>query len=123
MCFMREWKKKYATISLGAWEAWGNVMDMLMFCYFGTYLYNALFFDWAYSSTACYRPDILLPEADESLVGKHSRVVIYYVAGLILHTIPIAETSAKDEPKIDKSKEKNENEEGKQIWEKLRKEY
>ena len=98
--FMREWKKQHATIYLGAWGARGNVMDMPMFCHFGTYLYNALFFDWSYSSTDRDRPDILLPEAGESLVGKYSRAVIYYVAGWVLHKMSLAETIAKGERQI-----------------------
>ena len=72
-------------------------MDMPMFCHFGTYLYNALFFDWSYSSTDCDRPDIQLPEAGELLLGKYSRVVIYYVTRWVLHKMLLAETIAKGE--------------------------
>jgi hypothetical protein len=53
-----------------------------------------------YASTDCDRLDIQLPEADESLVGRYSRVVIYYVAGWVLHKMWLTETIAKSERHI-----------------------
>ena len=77
LIFIKEWQKHYETVDI---EEGG--MDTIMFCHFRVYLYNALFFYWAYSSTDCDMPCVLL--LDECLVGKYSLVVIYYVAGWVL---------------------------------------
>ena len=95
--FMREWKK--TTWNYLSWRVWyargfhGHAYVLS----FGTYLYNALLFDWSYSSTDCDRPDIQLPEAGESLVEKYSRIIIYHVAGWVLNKMLLAETIAKGE--------------------------
>ena len=52
-------------------------------------------FYWAYSSTDCDMPGVLL--LDECLVGKYSLVVIYYVAGWVLQKMSQAKTIAKNE--------------------------
>jgi len=86
--FIKQWVHQYKTFGLDE-----NNMSSYQFQYFGSFLHDCLFAEWAYSAIDCEKPAVSFP--DECLVSKYARPVIYYVAGWTLHSMSKALTIAK----------------------------